>query len=412
MLGILDHNLTTVTIPLLNPEPSRDLQIAHDDFDSAIFGGKMSTDYKVRAGGLSSILSPGNSLSVSYRSARLLAEKEEGKSSLSTSYRSARLLSQLGESKSPEPSSLVESISEPVQVAVSPVKSQSSLTRQLETPQVSRRFPSPGLSTRDLSPAPQSEQQSSSGHSTPRISTKQLRNQASKSSFASRFGANWLFGALGGRSQPSFPTSSAETVTRHDVSIETNRPASPISRISSPAVPRPVPGAPIITPSTPTPQDKQVTQPLPITTVRAPQPPSEDDAKPPGSVPSRPTPGDSWSRAAVFQKGKSHVSVNPCNPKDNLDVSVGEGRRWQHLQPTAKDQHLIKWKSICAPACLPLTTDFMPTPQEIAELYELNSYDIACYSDQVSFLVRSDAASVNLPLAVMREMASQRLSRE
>jgi hypothetical protein len=54
----------------------------------------------------------------------------------------------------------------------------------------------------------------------------------------------------------------------------------------------------------------------------------------------------------------------------------------------------------------------MPTPDELHEYYEANAYDIACYPDQVSFLVRSDAANMNLPLAVMREMASQRLSRE
>jgi hypothetical protein len=52
----------------------------------------------------------------------------------------------------------------------------------------------------------------------------------------------------------------------------------------------------------------------------------------------------------------------------------------------------------------------MPTPDEIATFYEAHSYDIACFPDQVSFLIRPDAAQLNLPLAVMREMASQRLS--
>lgn len=54
----------------------------------------------------------------------------------------------------------------------------------------------------------------------------------------------------------------------------------------------------------------------------------------------------------------------------------------------------------------------MPSPQDIINYYEANSYDIACFSDQISFLIRTDAGQQNLPLAVMREMASQRLARE
>jgi hypothetical protein len=76
------------------------------------------------------------------------------------------------------------------------------------------------------------------------------------------------------------------------------------------------------------------------------------------------------------------------------------------------NSHLMKWTSLCAPACLPLTTDYLPTPREISDFYEVNSYEIACFGDQVSFLIRPDVASGNLALAVMREMASQRLSRK
>jgi hypothetical protein len=116
----------------------------------------------------------------------------------------------------------------------------------------------------------------------------------------------------------------------------------------------------------------------------------------------------------MFNNKSRHVSVNPCKPKANGDTLTGDGRRWQHIRPTpAKDnKQLIKWSSLCAPACLPLTTDYMPTPQQLLNFYEANSYDIACFPDQISFLVRTDTAHQNLPLAVMREMASQRLARE
>jgi len=54
----------------------------------------------------------------------------------------------------------------------------------------------------------------------------------------------------------------------------------------------------------------------------------------------------------------------------------------------------------------------MPTSQDIINYYEANSYDIACFPDQISFLIRSNVGHQNLPLAVMTEMASQRLARE
>lgn len=195
-----------------------------------------------------------------------------------------------------------------------------------------------------------------------------------------------------------------------------------------------------MTPSTPSPSRMQhnttqaaatksalPTQPVPIASSKRRRMVSEDEpvkslvtsiklGKSPGATGSGAGNDSSWSKAAAsnFNKNKSHVTVNPCNPKENDDTSFGEGRRWQHIKPKPlkESKHLVKWTSLTAPAIFPLTTDLMPTTREIADFYEVNSYDIACYPDQVSFLVRNDAAMVNLPLAVMREMASQRLSRE
>jgi hypothetical protein len=188
------------------------------------------------------------------------------------------------------------------------------------------------------------------------------------------------------------------------------------------ARPLAVPGAVEVIPSTPSPQsDKHATKPLPIVG----RPPitggsksrvtSEDEIarslRNSGKM-SR-SPGDSWGRSANLGQASRHVTVNPCNPKENIDASLSEGRRWQHVRPKAsKDtQHLVKWTSLSAPACLPLTTDYLPTPVEIKDFYVVNSYELAILGDPC-FLIRPEEAQGNLAMAVMREMASQRLARE
>lgn len=442
MLGILDHNLTTVTVPLLDPDDEsvdkRALTLderkkRRDSFDAAIFGGAGQPVRKDDELGASQG-EQNLSIPASYQSARLLAQMEEEGKSLPR----ARL----------NPGSVSEGLAKAVAESL-PRGSPGSIRT---SPRSSLRLPAPTIEPLDLqrkslrspSPAPSSLStnrnvsgitstspsrasvlsniEPGSGSSTPRQTTK-LRNKTSKSSFATRFGATWLFGSLGARSQPSFPTAAVENVGRQDVVVNTSAlPPSPsITAITSPPsmppAPRPVPGAPIVTPSTPSPAKlKPPTQPMAVPTIKRPRITADDDGKSQhGSVKfSRSHDGSSWGRAVAFGNRSRHVTVNPCNPKLNGDVLTGDGRRWQYVRPkpSKANQHLVKWIAFCAPASLPLTTDFMPTPQEMHHFYEANSYDIACFSDQVSFLVRQDAANPNLPLAVMKEMASQRLARK
>ena len=436
MLGILDHNLTTVTVPFIEvadgpqagsgsyTEQSR-LKI-REEHDSNLF---KSPNQLIHGSPLAPLVS-GSTLATSFAAG--------------TSYQSTRLKelkSDSGKSSSPGslgvPSSPEMSKSYPR--STSPAK-RSPLGRlrgmppfeplDLQRTELRATSPAPsslsiGLSTRPMSPPPLTKMEppaeSSSGQSTPKTTpSKRLRNQSSKSSFASRFGVNFLLGTFAGRAQMSFPTAAAETIGRQDVSSVTGtRINSPVSATASPSVPRPVPGAPIITPSTPSPARlEHQTQPLPIRRARI---ASDEDLNKSqkNSIKASRSPGESWRKEAAFNRAKSHVAVNPCKPNANVDASLSDYKRWQHLRPKSKaghkdstSQHLVKWTSLTVPACLPLTTDFMPTNVEITDFYENNSYDIACYADQVSFLVRSDAAHANLPLAIMREMASQRLSRE
>ena len=463
MLGILDHNLTTVTVPLLEievqtklrKEPSPDRRRGmRDAFDASIFQSAVVSE-KVEMARTRSRDSGGtNSNIASYQSARLLAVKVAEQKPLSSqdttpvkrspqeSLENARKIG-LGLI---DTTNNLEIASPPFRKTIrsGSAASRSPFNRLRDLPQfepldlgrtdVGAGSPAPsrlslGKADRDRSQSRVSEHtvEGSSGQSTPKLTpSKKLKNKSSKSSMTSRLGGNWLMSMLtSARSQPSFPTAAVETVTRTDVSsVAGNQPNSPVTPRPHMVLPRAVPGAPLVTPSTPSPSKishapppEKTTQPVPIASRRHHLPSDDEPIRSfKNSFKASRSPLDSWSRVAAthYNRSNTHVTVNPCNPKDNDDNTFGEGRRWQHVRPKPLKEttHLVKWTALTAPACLPLTTDFMPTTQEIQDFYEFNSYDIACYPDQVSFLVRSDAATTNLPLAVMREMASQRLSRE
>lgn len=478
MLGILDHNLTTVTVPLLDvddlPGPSKeqtleDRKRIRNEFDARTFGfvqpEVQEEEKQESAKGSSPTNSVIGSLTVpkSYQSARLAARIDEEKR----------------KSRSPMP---VHLDADPISRGLASAQAESlprthlspeRTTRDLPIPQHEpldlhrRSFRSPSpipsslTSTRILSetrprsgtagtlapftppmlPAHPSTSPSKSsvfsgihepdsGTSTPRAtpsSTKKLKNKSSKSSLA-RLASNWMF-SLTTRAQPSFATAATETVGRTHVSnpvlpeghqvggISHHLPESP-SRAPTKSTPQRVPGAPIITPSTPSPDRSRPTKPLPVPQIRGTRSVTTDDdmgkSLKNSQKLSRSHDGSSLGQTMMINHRSRHVHVNPCKPKLHGDTTSGDGRRWQHIRPTpAKDnKQLIKWSSLCAPACLPLTTDYMPTPHDIINYYEANSYDIACFPDQISFLIRTDTAQHNLPLAVMREMASQRLARE
>jgi hypothetical protein len=380
MLGILDHNMTTVTVPLLDTEdntrlirnaPVEERKAVRDDFDQATFALTQEPE------SLPNSRPP----------------------SLGTSYQSARLLEMRKDETPPIPES-------PEMRAPSPLLIDVAKLEPLDLSKTQVRAASPVPSTLSLKRDPPS------GTSTP----QRLRHQPSKGSFASRFGSTWLFGAFS-KPQPSQPMMAAETVGRKDVVKDTlSQPTSPVAHTTAISVP-----GLIEHPPTPSPQ----TKPLAIARAR-PREPKEDIAKSlPRSVRSLReshklgrSPGESWGRSADFGKASRHIAVNPCDPREMPDESILEGRRWQHVSPHGRvsggavPHALMKWPSLVTPACLPLTTDYLPTPREIADFYQVNSYEIVCFQDQVSFLIRPDAADNNLALAVMREMASQRLGRK
>ena len=66
--------------------------------------------------------------------------------------------------------------------------------------------------------------------------------------------------------------------------------------------------------------------------------------------------------------------LNPCNPSKTLMGSSSRLGRWHHIYPRPLKASQIKWKSLCSPAAVPLTTGDFPTADQLAEEYRERSY--------------------------------------
>ncbi|KKY13711.1 putative vacuolar membrane-associated protein iml1 [Phaeomoniella chlamydospora] len=74
-------------------------------------------------------------------------------------------------------------------------------------------------------------------------------------------------------------------------------------------------------------------------------------------------------------------NVNPSNPKKsdpNATLSLG---RWQHVFPRTPRASTIKWRSLCTPASVPLTTEIFPTRYELEAEFVQTPYTIHQESD-------------------------------
>ncbi|PWN18847.1 hypothetical protein BCV69DRAFT_284821 [Microstroma glucosiphilum] len=120
------------------------------------------------------------------------------------------------------------------------------------------------------------------------------------------------------------------------------------------------------------------------------------------------------ARARYAQRAQieKQTLVNPSNPRKSLmntSVVSTQLQRWQHLFPRRLNRHSIKWKSITTPACLPLTTHYLPTEQELHEQWAEYPHTLSVSSDLSSFLVKRSQNQAPA-LAVLRELTSQRLA--
>ena len=96
--------------------------------------------------------------------------------------------------------------------------------------------------------------------------------------------------------------------------------------------------------------------------------------------------------------------LNPSNPrKTNTDLK-GRLGKWHHIFPRPLAVSSMKWKSLCSPASVPLTTEDFPTLDELNTEYVQNKYEIAADND-------NDVSEYNNSVDwLMRELISARFS--
>jgi len=97
-------------------------------------------------------------------------------------------------------------------------------------------------------------------------------------------------------------------------------------------------------------------------------------------------------------------TVNPSNPaKNNPDAAHWFGR-WQHIYPHKPRTSSVKWRSLCTPAAVPLTTEEFPSRNELDSDYVCNTYSITQNEEHV----RLEVSEIRQTL--IREMIALRLS--
>ncbi|TVY47365.1 Vacuolar membrane-associated protein [Lachnellula occidentalis] len=69
--------------------------------------------------------------------------------------------------------------------------------------------------------------------------------------------------------------------------------------------------------------------------------------------------------------------LNPSNPPANDAIGPSQYRRWQHVYPRPVPTRTMKWKSLCSPASVPLTTEYFPTKHQLDTEYQQKPYNIS-----------------------------------
>lgn len=97
--------------------------------------------------------------------------------------------------------------------------------------------------------------------------------------------------------------------------------------------------------------------------------------------------------------------LNPSNPKQNPPSAVNQFRRWHHVFPKPLKISTVKWKSLCSPAALPLTTEHFPTAEQLRDEYQENPYVISQNEDEELEEIGGNREEL------VRAMIGQRLAR-
>ena len=69
--------------------------------------------------------------------------------------------------------------------------------------------------------------------------------------------------------------------------------------------------------------------------------------------------------------------LNPSNPTANVLSGPSQYSRWQHVFPRPLLTKTMKWKSLCCPASVPITTEYFPTKHQLEIEYQQMPYIIS-----------------------------------
>ena len=94
--------------------------------------------------------------------------------------------------------------------------------------------------------------------------------------------------------------------------------------------------------------------------------------------------------------------LNPSNPSKTNTALASRLGRWQHTFPRPLPTSQIKWKSLCSPAAVPLTTEEFPSAEQLAEEYQKSVYEIQ---------LPGNADMSETPRLLVNELLGLRLSR-
>jgi DEP domain-containing protein 5 len=97
-------------------------------------------------------------------------------------------------------------------------------------------------------------------------------------------------------------------------------------------------------------------------------------------------------------------TVNPCNPAKNDPKASASFGRWQHVYPHVPRASSVKWKSLCSPAAVPLTTEEFPSEEELLADYAQITHDTSQNEDNE---ISEDPRARDV---LMRDLISIRLS--
>ena len=75
------------------------------------------------------------------------------------------------------------------------------------------------------------------------------------------------------------------------------------------------------------------------------------------------------------------ILENPLNPSSNVFSLNSNFRRWQHVFPRPLSTSSVKWKSMCRPAALPLSTEYFPSYERLYEEFQEYSYVVTADPD-------------------------------